>query len=312
MFRALLQFSLLLWALIGSLLLLMLWAAPQLAGDEQVIYAASIAGKRQLFIADLQRGLHAAFYASPGNHAQPSTAPRSGAVVFVDDRDGESELYLLPRGAKQARQLTKNTHQDLNPQWSPDESRIVYQANPQGIFQLFLIDPQQPAPQHIGGRAAAMSGPSWSPDGSAIAYDSGGEIHLYDLESDSHHALTDDDFWDKQPVWSPDGASIVYESRRGRSWNLHQVELAGNQTKALLRLDYNQQNPTFTNRAGQIAFQSTRQFPGRLYLLDLHPAPQVRERALPPPIGSPLYLLFGITAVLQPNWTDILEPDWLR
>lgn len=312
MTQFILRLSVAIWLASCSMLLLVVAIAPQVSAGERVIFVAGTAGRRQLRYSDLSRGMSADLPPFAGNAFQPSVSPDQRELVFVADLDGDSELYLLPLGNGKPQQLTFNSHQDLHPQWSPDGNTIVYQANPDGVSRFFLIGPPDWLPIQLSFNDIAFARPSWSPDGKSLAYDAEGEIYQYDIESGRSYRLTVDGFWDAQPAWSPDGAIIVYESYRGGNWNLYKFELSSERISALTDPGRSEQHATFTNQPRKIVFQSLRSYPGRLILLDLDDPSHVRTAAIPPDHGSTLHLLFGNRDVLAPDWTDLLEPDWLR
>ena len=312
MVRVALRSSLLLWLTSLLFTLFVKAATPHLPKGEQAVFVASIGGRRQLMISDMSRAISFDLPPFTGDAFQPSASPDGRELVFVSNHAGDNELFLLRLGSSEPHQLTDNDHEDLHPQWSPDGSEIVYQSNPYGIYQFFLLDTASEESSQLTFNDVAFARPSWSPDGKALAYDAVGEIFVYDIAGQESRALTRDDFWDVQPVWSPLGDTIIYDSYRSGRWNLYKTELASGRISALTSPDRDEQHATFTNQPGQIAFQSVTRFPGRLLLLDLAGSWAIRAAAIPPDSGSPLYLLFGKRDVIDTDWTDILEPDWLR
>ncbi len=70
-----------------------------------------------------------------------------------------------------------------------------------------------------------------------------------------------------------------------------------------------EQQATFTNQPGQIAYQSVTKYPGLLFLLDLDRPSDQRALTIPPDYGSPLHMLFGNVQALALDGIDVLEPD---
>ena len=312
MLRYTLRSSLLLWPLCLAFALFAEAAMPLLPPSERAVYVAGISGRRQLMISDLSWIISMDLPPFTGDVFQPSVSPDGREVVFAANSDGDRELYSLKLGEGEPRKLTDNDHEDLHPQRSPDGKWIVYQSNPDGIYQFFLLDSRSGNARRLTDNEVAFARPAWSPDGKALAYDSAGEIMIYDIASRESRALTRDDFWDAQPAWSPDGETIIYDSYRGGRWNLYKFELGSGRVSALTSPDRDEQHATFTNQPGQIAFQSVTRFPGRLFVMDTDGSWAVRTVEIPPNTGSHLHLLFGNRAALDIDWTDILEPEWLR
>ena len=298
--------------------ILISWLARQLPPSEQVVFVGRASSQLQLMIADLSRGMRATLSAAGGDVAQPSVSPHSREVVYVSRAGGDAELYALRPGEAAPRQLTANDYDDSHPQWSPEGASILFQSEPQGVAQFFLMDADGANRRRLSFNESDFSRPSWSPDGRALAYDAGGDIFVFDIASRSSRSLTHDEYgaydeyWDAQAVWSPDGGTIVYDSFREGSWNLHQLELASGQVRALTPAGRDEQHATFTNQPGQIAYQSVTKFPGLLFLLDLDRPSNQRALTIPPDYGSPLHLLFGNFKALAPAGIDVLEPAWMR
>jgi len=294
---------------VGGLVIL----SPQVSSDGQIIYVVSLFAKLQLYTSHLSRNLTVRVHQSTNsNDYQPTVSSATGDVVFVSDRLGDTELFMLSATGHYLRQLTDNDHDDLYPQWSPDGKAIIYQSNPDGLSQFFLMDADGTNSRQLTDIPQAVARPWWSPDGTQITYDSGGEIYSYDIASAKAERLTDDSFWDQLPSWSPDGDVIVYESNRGADWRLYSINLLTRDLIPISQPDRTDQHITWTDEPQQIIFQSTRQFPGRLYTLNLDNPQQIDVIMLPPQSGSSLYLLFGIRDVLEHDWTDVIEPEWIR
>jgi len=311
MFRLMLRVWGILWCAILAIIVSTMILAPVIPSDGQVVYVVSLFAKLQLYTSDFAHNLTIPLHPSDSNDFQPTLSTLNDSIIFVSDRDGDAELFALTTNGHHLRQLTDNEYDDLAPQWSPDESQILYQANPDGISQFFLMDADGSNPRQLTNIPQAIARPSWSPDGLHIVYDSGGEIYRYDIISAESQRLTEDSFWDQQAVWSPDGKRIIYESNRGREWLLYQIDLATGESLPVSPSDRTYQQAVWTDDPDQIIVQATRQFTRQLYTLRLDNLAQVDALMIPPLSGSSLYFLLGIREVIEPKWTDVLEPVWI-
>src|SRR5437879_275182 len=84
------------------------------------------------------------FTAAPANTSDPRWSPEGRSLTFVSEREGELEgkdgkeqkkrgkgkpqIWLMPTGGGEARQLTYLEHGVSNPTWSPDSKRLVFRA----------------------------------------------------------------------------------------------------------------------------------------------------------------------------------------
>ena len=50
----------------------------------------------------------------------------TGKIVFVSNRDGNSEIYKMEYDGSHQVRLTNNAAEDLSPDWSPDGSKIAF------------------------------------------------------------------------------------------------------------------------------------------------------------------------------------------
>ena len=53
-------------------------------------------------------------------------------IVFVSDRNGNLEIYVMDIDGKNSRNLTDNRDKDYSPSWSPDGERIVFTSERDG------------------------------------------------------------------------------------------------------------------------------------------------------------------------------------
>ncbi|MBA8885482.1 winged helix-turn-helix domain-containing protein [Dokdonella fugitiva] len=76
---------------------------------------------------------------STGSDGAPAASPVNDDVVFVSDRSGSQELWILPRGAREAHALTALPEPTLlHPTWRADGTRVLVTAR--GPFGGRLIE----------------------------------------------------------------------------------------------------------------------------------------------------------------------------
>jgi Tol biopolymer transport system component len=144
----------------------------------------------------------------------------NGKIVFVSDRDGDAEIFVMDADGSDQTQLTFNTAIDADPRWSPDGTKIVYSSVADGDFEIFVMNADgsgQTQLTFIGGRSAA-----WAPNGRIVFGVSGlggQDIYVMNGDGSGQLQLTGDGL-STDPVWSPDGSTIAFarEHLPGRSW----------------------------------------------------------------------------------------------
>lgn len=88
-------------------------------------------------------------------------------IVFVSDRDGGSDIYLMdPAGTEPATRLTTDGAEKRGPQISPDGTRIAFTSA--GAIWTMNIDGS--IPQQITTGTPEDERPTWSPDGTKLAF----------------------------------------------------------------------------------------------------------------------------------------------
>jgi TolB protein len=84
-------------------------------------------------IIDIETGETQTLASSPAKDQFPSWSPDGSQVLFVTDRDGNNEIYVIATDGTHLVNLTQNPASDIYPVWSPS-----------GRFIAFLSDRQEP------------------------------------------------------------------------------------------------------------------------------------------------------------------------
>ncbi|HEX6057604.1 MAG TPA: amidohydrolase family protein [Gemmatimonadaceae bacterium] len=193
---------------------------------------------------------------------QPRFSPDGTSILFVSDRSGYENLWLVDADGTNPRALTKDTKaQYISPEWTPDGDYIVVSKNMTGVlgstYDLQLIHRNGGGgikltgqPQG-GGAGGAGGGPGQGPPppnnflGAAFGSDGryiyaaakrGGFVYnqmlpswqvvVYDRQTGKIFARTAARGSAMRPVVSPDGKWLVYATRHGRNTALRLRELA--------------------------------------------------------------------------------------
>jgi Tol biopolymer transport system component len=84
----------------------------------------------------------------------PRIHPDGWWVVFVTNRNGNDELWMINRQAQEERRLTFNGWEwDKHPSWSPDGTLITFFSNRvTGRRQIWVLDPNQPLKDGVNPR----------------------------------------------------------------------------------------------------------------------------------------------------------------
>jgi Tol biopolymer transport system component len=173
---------------------------------------------------------------------QPRFSPDGTRIVFVSDRSGDENLYLLSLDGGAIRPLTTGVDATyLSPEWTPDGNYVVVsRGTPFGLEKIWLY--------HVkGGRGLEMAGgpgglrllgPAFGPNGRYVwfAQRNGAwtynavlpqyQIAVYDREAGTRTTMSQVYGSAFRPALSPDGTWLTYGSRHDAETGLRLRELA--------------------------------------------------------------------------------------
>lgn len=179
----------------------------------------------------------------PALDAGPRWSPDGREVIFYSNRTGHREVWVMPIGGGQARQLTSGEGESYYPCWSPDGSEIVKE----GDLGLAIVPAQGGQERQLTDDARDLH-PDWSPDRRWIAFDSArdGLRRLWRVPASGGQAepLTKGAAYLSR--WSMDGRQVYfigYEDRLGNIWAL---SLESRQERAVT---------AFSGRSGTLGLQ---------------------------------------------------------
>jgi dipeptidyl aminopeptidase/acylaminoacyl peptidase len=136
-------------------------------------------------------------------------------IVFVSDRDGNSEIYSCNADGSNILRLTNNPATDDQPAWSPDGSQIAFISDRTGNPELYIMNADGSNVVRKTFLGDYSQDPTWSPDGTKIAYSArtySSNIWVLDVAGGSPSPLFEGNGKHIQPSWSPDGTKIAYVS----------------------------------------------------------------------------------------------------
>jgi len=152
-------------------------------------------------------------------------------VIFVSDRDGNEEIYMMDYDGKNQTRLTFNHDLDYMPAWSADGRKIAYTAYKDSRAALYILDIYNQERIKVFDKGTPF-GASFSPDGKKMAFcsqEEGGNSEIYVCTSDGKNIrqLTYNKAIDTAPTWSPTSRQIAFTSDRSGTPQIYIMDAEG-------------------------------------------------------------------------------------
>jgi Tol biopolymer transport system component len=174
-------------------------------------------------------------------------------LAVSSDRRGNQDLWVLPAGGGDMRQLTTDPTPDWNPRWSPDGSQIAFYSFRSGNRDLWIMPASAGPARQLTEHPGSDEFPTWSPYGDEIAYTSSGaegtNVMIVSAEGGQSRSVAGG----FQPAWHPGGRSLVFL----RDGQLFQVAREGGDPRPLPKAPGSVQSPRFSRDGRSIFFSIT-------------------------------------------------------
>ena len=170
----------------------------------------------------------------PGYDAECSYSPDGGRILFVSDRDGDPDIYVMNADGSDVRQLTNEPGYDGGPFYSPDGEWIAYRTDrlEKDMLQIHVMRADGSGDVAVTSGQGVRWAPYWHPTKPWLIWT--GADHSdptkrpnYDLWIARYEAsgagfragtplrITDHDGADVLPAFSPDGTLLMWTASRG-------------------------------------------------------------------------------------------------
>ena len=164
----------------------------------------------------------------PGSNSDPTVSPDGQKIVFVSDRTGKNQLWLMNNDGHDLTQLTDISNDVIRPTFSPDGQRIYFSVSDAGQCHIWAIPASGGAPSRV--LEADVYRWAISPDGASIAYSSyDSQTHAVRTRVRSLTGSGEERIYEISPEtwmeWSPDGGSLFYNTSLDGAQNIWRLSL---------------------------------------------------------------------------------------
>ncbi len=199
------------------------------------------------------------------------SSPPSGAaypVLFYSGRNDNKDVYILPPGEKEPRNLTGHPAQDLCPAASPDGKRVLFLSDRDGNMDIFSMAPDGSDVRNLTCSPDTEEHPEFTPDGKRILFvrDFERRTEIWAMGADGSEArrLTHNEARDERPFMSPDGSKIIFMSNRDGNYDIYTMAPDGNGQTRLTNTPQLEIFPVWSPDGTKIAYARKFRADGRM------------------------------------------------
>lgn len=152
----------------------------------------------------------------------PAVSPDGKWIAFISNRDGTTDLYVVPAGGETLRRLTATSDSESSPSWSKNGRHVFFAVMEKESSRLYSVPVRGGEPRligHVAGRAASVA-----PNGRDVLYSTGDwtSMHLSRAKVDGSGAREIAN--EPSAIWNahfdPDAKRIAFTGRETNG-NLH-------------------------------------------------------------------------------------------
>ena len=240
-----------------------------------------------------------------GRAAEDRSAPAvSSELVYEQEVDGNSDIYVVPAVGGPARRITEDPGHDSLARWTPDGRRIIFTSDRTGKAQLWEVAADGGTPRRVRANTGSESQSDVSLDGRGLAFlsdlDGPPRLLVQDREKGVVRELVrhGDDTIFGNPHWSPDGSRIAFSSNWQAGHQVYVVDVASREVRRISSEARGGCEPRFTPDGRSLVYVN-RGFGVPRSQLVAHDLETGRERAL---VDWPA---FNYDPAFSPDGTEI-------
>ncbi|HEY3521173.1 MAG TPA: hypothetical protein VGK80_09045 [Rhodanobacteraceae bacterium] len=216
-------------------------ADPSFSPDgKRMVYLAVVAGKEQLFTADVDGSNPVQITRDQIDHEDPAWSLDGKRIAYVALAGDSSRIWTMDVDGSRTQPVSPPDRKVIHPRWHPDGRHLAWcttddldppRKNDSEIQQIDLA---------TGKIDVLLSGgintyPAFSPDGRFIAYrhfvGENSEVFMANADGTHPRNITNSPAFDGWPAWSPEGRQIAFSSNRNSSYQIYVMNPDGSRVQ---------------------------------------------------------------------------------
>ncbi|HMS40941.1 MAG TPA: protein kinase [Pyrinomonadaceae bacterium] len=144
-------------------------------------------------------------------------SPDETQIAFVSKKDGQSDIWTIPKSGGEAKRITDDEFEEANVVWHADGKRLIYDSVRNGISQIFAVGTDDKKIVQLISSDNTTYVSDASRDGKQIIYYSQrdeSDIWRVSLEDGKETRLSDSISVETWVNSSPDGKSFVFQAEK--------------------------------------------------------------------------------------------------
>ncbi len=106
-----------------------------------------------------------------GINTSPSFSPNGSRIVFVSNRGGSPQVYIMNFDGSDQRRITYNgSNYNTSPAWSPDGQKIAFTSLIKGVLQVCIINTNGTGEKQVTDTPYSALHPAWTRDSRIITF----------------------------------------------------------------------------------------------------------------------------------------------
>jgi TolB protein len=222
----------------------------------KLAYVATVNGKSRINLIDLTISTEDIFVKGETtltdggfDNADPRWSPDGRNILFISNRDGNPDIYVMQSSGSNIVNLTRNPANDDSASWSPDGTKILFRSERDGNQEIYTMNADGTGVKNLTRNPARDNSPVWSHDGRHILFITsrhmGETLYQMNANGGSPGYLASFDFKVRGPVWSPDDKRIALAGFTGTDWDIFILDTTAKKLTNITKTPINEFEPAW-------------------------------------------------------------------